>query len=286
MGAMVAYTFLLNIALNYDQPLLRRLAGEVTDAHGAGILVGHYDGLRTLALLPYQALLVITFVVFPLVSRSTFTDDREATRAYVSQTLRYALILVAAMGLCLAARPGDAAGDRLPARLRRGRGRAADPGAGRVLPGDARRLVRDPQRRRARGAAIALMALTVAVGVGAAFLLVPNAAPGPAMLMAAATATASGTVVGFVAAVIYVRQRLGGGLPPASALRVGDQRRARGRRRALPASARQDPGPGGHRRRRRGLRGRVAGDRRARRRRPREAGQDCAATLMRRRVVA
>ena len=55
MGAMVAYTLLLNIALNYDQPLLRRLAGAAVDPHAAGILAGHYDGLRTLALLPYQA---------------------------------------------------------------------------------------------------------------------------------------------------------------------------------------------------------------------------------------
>jgi stage V sporulation protein B len=69
-------------------------------------------------------------------------------------------------------------------------------------------------------AAIALMALTVVAGVGAAYVLVPSAAPGPAMLMAAATATAIGTVAGFIGAIIYVRRGLGGGLPLASALRV------------------------------------------------------------------
>ena len=221
MGAMVAYTFLLNIALNYDQPLLRRLAGEVTEAHGAGILVGHYDGLRTLALLPYQALLVITFVVFPLVSRSTFTDDREATRAYVSQTLRYALILVAAMGLCLAARPATLLAIVYPHDY--GEGAAALPilvlGECCLAMLAVSCAILNAAGR--AGAAIALMGLTVVVGVGAAFLLVPKAAPGPAMLMAAATATASGTVIGFLAGVIYVRQRLGGGLPAASALRVG-----------------------------------------------------------------
>ena len=47
----------------------------------------------------------MTFVIFPLVSRSTFAADREATRAYVTQTMRYALILAAAMGIVLAARP-------------------------------------------------------------------------------------------------------------------------------------------------------------------------------------
>ncbi len=54
-------------------------------------LTGNYEALRTFALLPYQALLVVTFVIFPLVSRATFAADREATRAYVSQTMRYAL---------------------------------------------------------------------------------------------------------------------------------------------------------------------------------------------------
>jgi len=40
-----------------------------------------------------------------LVSRSTFAEDREATRAYVRQTLRYALIFGAAMAVVLGARP-------------------------------------------------------------------------------------------------------------------------------------------------------------------------------------
>ena len=221
MGAMVAYTLLLNVALNYDQPLLRRLAGAAVDPRGAGILAGHYDGLRTLALLPYQALLVITFVVFPLVSRSTFTNDREATRTYVSQTLRYALILVVAMGLCLAARPGTLLAIVYPRDY--GEGAAALPI---LVVGECclAMLAVSCAILNAAGraaAAIALMAITVGVGVAAAYLLVPHASPGPAMLMAAATATASGTAAGFIAAVIYLRRGLGGGLPPATALRVG-----------------------------------------------------------------
>src|SRR5215831_9879220 len=117
IGYMVAvgiYTLLLNVALNYDQPLLHRFAGEV-DPSRAPTLAGHYQGLRTLALLPYQALLVITFVIFPLVSRATFAADREATRLYVTQTLRYALILAVAMGLVIAARPAVLLGIFYPA---------------------------------------------------------------------------------------------------------------------------------------------------------------------------
>jgi hypothetical protein len=70
-------------------------------------------------------------------------------------------------------------------------------------------------------AAVALMILTLAVGVGAAFLLVPAAAPGAGMLVAAAKATSIGMAAGFLGSVIYLRSRLGGGLPPATVLRVG-----------------------------------------------------------------
>jgi O-antigen/teichoic acid export membrane protein len=221
MGAMVAYTFLLNVALNYDQPLLRRLAGAVVDTHSAGVMAGHYEGLRTLALLPFQALLVITFVIFPLVSRSTFAEDRAATRAYVDQTLRYALILAAAMGLCLGARP--AALLAIVYKPDYGEGAAALPI---LVTGECclAMLAVSCAILNAAGraaAAIALMGVTLAVGVAAAYLLVPNAAPGPAMLRAAAIATSLGMAAGFVAAVIYLRSRLGGGPPPATALRVG-----------------------------------------------------------------
>ncbi len=222
MGAMVVYTLLLNVSLNYDQPLLLPLAKTVVDGHRAEILAGHYDGLRKLALLPYQALLVITFVAFPLVSRSTFTNDREATRIYVSQTLRYALILVAAMGLCLAARPDTLLAIIYPRDYGEGAAALRGPGARRVLPGDARGLVRDLERRRTNDGRDHADLGHRRRRVGAAYLLVPRAAAGPAMLLAAATATAVGTAVG-----IRRRDRLraprawAAGCRQASALRVG-----------------------------------------------------------------
>ena len=220
MSAMVAYTLLLNLALNYDQPLLRRLAGDVVDPTRAGRLAGYYDGLRTVALLPYQALLVITFVVFPLVSRSTFVNDREATRTYVNQTLRYALMLVAAMGVCLAARPGTLLAIAYPREY--GEGAAALPilvlgECSLALLAVSCAILNAAGRATA---AIVLMGVTVLLGVVTAYVLVPQAQPGPAMLMAQATATAIGAAVGFLGVVIYLRRALGGGLPATSALRV------------------------------------------------------------------
>src|SRR5439155_12329438 len=120
--AVLAYTVLLNLSLNSDLLLLRHFALSVpgVDATAAATVAGNYEALRTFAILPYQALLVVTFVIFPLVSRATFAADREATRAYVSQTMRYALILAGLMGIVLAARPSALFGTVYKPELRAG----------------------------------------------------------------------------------------------------------------------------------------------------------------------
>ena len=69
-------------------------------------------------------------------------------------------------------------------------------------------------------ATLSFMAVTVAVGSGAAAILVPRATPGAPMLVAAAAATSLGMAAGFVASLVYLRVRLGGGLPPATVARV------------------------------------------------------------------
>jgi len=219
LSAVFGYNFLLNIELLYDQPLLHHFAGLVDPEMGK-VMAGHYQALRTLALLPYQALLVVTFVIFPLVSRATFEQDRERTRAYVAQTLRYALILATAMGVALGARPSalvaiafgptyaEAAG-ALPILVVGECSLAVLCVSCAILNASGRATT-----------SLALMAVTVVIGVGAAFVLVPHAAFGPAMLQAAAVATSLGMVTGFLGAMVYLRLRLGGNVPLPSALRV------------------------------------------------------------------
>jgi O-antigen/teichoic acid export membrane protein len=220
MAAIGVYALLLNLALNYDVSLLQYFAAH-KDAAGAPAIVASYQTLRTLALLPYQALIVITFVIFPLVSRSTFAEDKDATRAYVTQTLRYALLFAGAMGLVLGARPGAllAILYKNPAY---GAGAPALPilVAGEctlALLGVACAILNAAGRTRAT---LSFMAITVVVGAGAAAILIPSAEPGPAMLIAAASATSLGMAAGFLSSLVYLRTRLGGGLPLATVARV------------------------------------------------------------------
>ena len=220
MGGVVLYTLLINLALNYDLLLLRRFAGAAALGAPADALAGAYEAVRNLALLPYQALFVVIFVVFPLVSRATFAEDREATAAYVRQTLRYALIFGAALAVVLSARPAALLGVLYPAAY--GTGATALPilASGIValaLLSISCSIVTASGRP---DIAIVLVALTLAVGSGLAFALVPGATPGPAMLTAAAAATALGMLAGLLAALVYLWRRFAALPPLASVLRV------------------------------------------------------------------
>jgi len=222
MGGVVLYTLLINLALNYDLLLLRRFAGAAVPGAPADTLAGAYEAVRNLALLPYQALLVVTFVIFPLVSRATFAEDREATAAYVRQTLRYALILGAALAVVLSARPAVLLA-LLYKQSAYGIGATALPilAAGIValaLLSIAGSIVTASGRP---DIAVVLVALTLGVGSAIAFAIVPGAAPGPAMLTAAATATALGMLAGLLAALVYLWRRFAALPPFASVLRVG-----------------------------------------------------------------
>jgi stage V sporulation protein B len=220
MGGVVLYTLLINLALNYDLLLLRRFAGAAVPGKHADALAGAYEAVRNLALLPYQALLVVTFVIFPLVSRATFAEDRAATASYIRQTLRYAFMLGAALAVVLSARPATLLAVLYPAAY--GAGAAALPilATGIValaLLSIACSIVTAAGRP---DIAVYLVALTLAVGSALAFALVPGATPGPAMLTAAAAATALGMLAGLLAALAYLWRRFAALPPLASVLRV------------------------------------------------------------------
>jgi stage V sporulation protein B len=219
MATVGSYNLLLNVELLYDQPLLHHFAGRIDPAR-AGVVAGHYEAMRTLAFLPYQALLVLVLAIFPLVSRATFAQDREATRAYVTQTLRYALILAAAMSLALGARPTTLIGILFKPEFLE-----AAPALPILVVGECclAMLSVSCAILNASGratAALVIMAATLGVGIGAAFVLVPPTEIGAPMMRAAALATSAGMVLGFVGSVIYLRLRLGGNPPLATVVRV------------------------------------------------------------------
>jgi O-antigen/teichoic acid export membrane protein len=221
MGWIVLYTLLINLALQLDLLLLRRFTAVGAAELHASELAGQYNGVRTFALLPYQLCIALTFIIFPLVSRSTFEQDRDATRVYVNQTLRYAVIVAGAVAAVIIARPGDLLTLVYPAAFREGAGALPILVSGIVclsLSGIAGSIINASGRVRA---AILLTALTVASSTVASFATVPGQPPGPAMLNAAAAATSFGMAVGMIASLVYLKRQFGARPPLATALRVG-----------------------------------------------------------------
>jgi stage V sporulation protein B len=220
MAWIVVYTILINTALNYDSLLLRKFADLAAPTALANQVTAYYEAVRTLALLPYQALLTATFIIFPLVTRSTLQQDRAATRAYVTQTLRYALIFAVAMAVVLAARPQGLLETINPKEYGAGAGALPILVCGIVclsLLGVTGTIINASGRP---AVAIGLVAITLVVGLTAALVLVRGSAPGPAMLEGAATATSLGMLAGLIGALVYVRRAFQAGLPLGTVVRV------------------------------------------------------------------
>ncbi len=136
-AGVAIYLALFNGLMFVDSILIKRLTTEYYAAHSreltssvdlvipwatkltgyhadpsvlADVQNGYYAAAQNLGRLAYQAIIAATFVVFPLISRSTFTEDRETTRRYVEVTSRYSLMFAMAIGVVIAANPTDMLG--------------------------------------------------------------------------------------------------------------------------------------------------------------------------------
>lgn len=66
-------------------------------AQRANAYVGLYKAGQNFAFVPYQVILAVTFVVFPLVSRATALGDLEGARGHVRSALRFSAIVLFAL---------------------------------------------------------------------------------------------------------------------------------------------------------------------------------------------
>jgi stage V sporulation protein B len=111
-GGVWLYLAISNLLMFVDGILLKRLVTEDAVAHqlaNAALIAneqsGFYLAVQNVARIPYQLILAATFIIFPLISESTFNEDHERTRRYVRTTMRYSLVVAALFGVVLAARP-------------------------------------------------------------------------------------------------------------------------------------------------------------------------------------
>jgi O-antigen/teichoic acid export membrane protein len=248
-AGVAIYLVLLNLIMFVDQLLLKRLATEWYREHGqalandldrtlpwarkasgfaldpsalADVQVAYYRAVQNLARLSYQAILAATFVIFPLVSRSTFEADQDTTRRYVHITLRYSLIFATALAVVMAANPeplldipyaADYAHLGASALTALALGNVAFSVfaiAGTILNGAG--FTRE---------AIISAAITLAIAAVGNAIVIPMCDPGREVLLAAATTTGCSMVLGAGIAGWFLWRKLGAFLPLLSVVRVG-----------------------------------------------------------------
>lgn len=248
-AGLAAYLILLNLIMSIDQILLKRLVTEWYLDHKAQVVgtwqgtfpgwltatvglelepssladsqVGFYRAVQNLARLSYQAILAATFVIFPLVSRAVFENDRDATSAYIRTTMRYSLIFATAIAVVFAANPqplldipysSDYAYFGAPALIALALGNVAFSLfaiIGTILNGAG--LTRQ---------AITVAGVTLGIAALANYLAIPHFEPGRDVLLAAAVATGGAMVFGAALGGWYCARHLGAFLPLATFVRV------------------------------------------------------------------
>lgn len=231
MAPLWAYQLCLNAILQLDVSILSRTAIAASLAAGAAAeeatrvgdrLGGFYRSAQTFAFVPYQLILSVTFVVFPLVARATAGGDPEGARTALRRAMRFSLLFLLALAAPMA---GAAEGvirvaytaDYLPAAQ-----------ALRVLvlglvPFALFVVAATAVSGAGRPAASALIAggalVTLVVAVRTALGLV-GVATDEAALVAAAAGTSAGALVALVAVGVVCARTFGAFLPLGTALRA------------------------------------------------------------------
>ena len=212
----------LSHAVDRVLPKARQLAGFAVEPNAlSDVQVAYYRAVQNLARLSYQAIIAATFVIFPLVSKSTFDDDQDTTKRYVTVTMRYSLIFATAIAVVMAANPrplldipyaDDYATLGAPALMALALGNVAFSLfaiAGTILNGAG--FTRD---------AIIGAAVTLALAAVGNFIAIPLCDPGQQVLVAAATTTGVAMMIGAAVCGWFLHKRLGAFLPIATLVRV------------------------------------------------------------------
>ena len=103
---LAGYALTLNLLLQADVIALKAAFGR-NGPEVASSIAGIYGAARNAALLPYQVVISLTFVVFPLVSRATSQGDHAGAAEAASSALRLASILSAFSVAVFGAAPSE-----------------------------------------------------------------------------------------------------------------------------------------------------------------------------------
>jgi stage V sporulation protein B len=111
MAPLWLYHAVLNGILQLDVQVLAKTVAELAVATGeseraaneiANTQVGFYRAAQTFAFVPYQLLLSMTFIVFPMVSRATSSGDEADARRTIRGAMRFSFLALLSVAAPLA----------------------------------------------------------------------------------------------------------------------------------------------------------------------------------------
>jgi stage V sporulation protein B len=229
LAPLALYQLCLSLTLQIDLSVIKATVAAMgrdsgmlaqTAAETASRFTGFYRAAQTFAFVPYQLILSVAFVLFPMVSRAVTIGDDEATRRYIGGAMRFSLMVLfaiaapvsgAAAGVMRLAYP-DAylGGSEALAVLALGTVCFALFAIGATIMSGAGRP----------GVPAAIAVGTVVVVVSCNVLFLRMAGIGEHTLVAAAAGTSAGMATSMIAIAIAVHMRFGIFIAPASALRI------------------------------------------------------------------
>lgn len=247
-AGVATYLILMNLIMVVDQLLLKRIStqwfyahaaesqamvksvvpswlteavGSLKPSDGADGQVGYYRAIQNLARLSYQAILAATFVIFPLVSRSTFVDDEAATHRYVTTTVRYSFMFAMAIGCVFAANPLEL----LDIPYARDYAVVGAPALSLLAIGNVGFAIFAICGTILNGAgdtrsAIATAVVTLFLAGTANALLIPHFTPGADLLTACAFATAGSMLLGAIVSIWFLHKTTGASVRLKTVLRI------------------------------------------------------------------
>ena len=228
--SVAVYLALLNLIMYVDISLLKRLttgafleSGMTAEAAAtaANAQVGYYGAAQQFARLSYQAIIAVTFVIFPLISRTTFDNERETTIRYIRATNRYSLMFAGAFAAVFVANPhaildlpfkveyADNASGALVALALGNVAFALFAITGTILNGAGKTRQ-----------AIFMAAITVIVAAAGNAIVIPLLDPGPDALLACGAVTAGAMLLGMLVGGALMHRTLGGFIPLATIART------------------------------------------------------------------
>ena len=110
VAPLALHQLFVNLLLRTDLLMIKAYSGHVASvgiskADSTSVLAAHYAAAQMFAFLPYQALIALSMVVFPLVADAAAAKNQERMRETAAGALRFALLFGAGLAAVLAAQP-------------------------------------------------------------------------------------------------------------------------------------------------------------------------------------